>query len=71
MTRDTDGDVPVHQSTLTNPAEAPEATQETPLVDQSTRQIHRQSKGHTAQKCHSKSTGGTLLLLVDDEENRP
>ena len=29
---DTDGDVPVHPSTTTNPAEAPEATQEAPLL---------------------------------------
>ena len=29
---DTDGDVPVTQSTLTNSAEAPEAIQEAPLI---------------------------------------
>ena len=29
---DTDGDVPVTQSTLTKSAEAPEATQEAPLI---------------------------------------
>ena len=29
---DADGDVPAHQSTTTNPAEAPEGTQEAPLL---------------------------------------